>query len=79
MSRGSTRGSGRALTVACLRMKMTSWYVATGRTAACARLIASYLACSTNVARLLWATREVHGGRIVHGARQQHFVRSLPQ
>ena len=34
----------------------------------------SHGVCSTDVARLLWATREVHGGRIVHGARQQHFV-----
>ena len=52
---------------------MTSWYVARGRTAACARLITSFLACSTDAARLLWPTREVHGGRNVHGARQQHF------
>ena len=45
-----------------LRMKMTSWYVARGRTAACVRLIASYLACSSDDARLLW--RKVHIGRI---------------
>ncbi len=70
MSRGSTRWSGRALIVACLRMKMTSWYAARGRTAACVRLITIYLACSTDVARLPWATRRVHGGRIVRGAHQ---------
>ena len=27
--------------------------------------------CSTDVARLFWATQEVHSGRIVHGARLQ--------
>ena len=59
--------NGRALAVACLRMIMTSWCVAKGRTAACVRLITRYLSCSTNDARLLWATREVHGGSIVHG------------
>ena len=42
-------------------------------------ILVKYLECSTDVARLLWATQEVHGGRIVHGARQQHFVQSLQQ
>ena len=48
---------------------MTFWSVARGRTAACVRLTMNYLGCSTDVARLLWATQEVHSGRIVHGAR----------
>ena len=38
----------------CLRTKMTFWSVA------CVRLTVKYLGCSTDVARLLWATQEVH-------------------
>ena len=65
--------------VACLRLKMTSWYVARGWIAVCVRLIASSVTCSTNDVWLSRANREVRGGRIVHGDRQQHFVRSLLQ
>ena len=54
---------------------MTFWSVVRGQTAACVRLTEKYLVCSTDVAWLLWATQEVHSGRIVHGARLQ----SLPQ
>ena len=65
--------------VACVRLNMTSWYVARGRIAVCVRLMACCVACFTNDVWLFCATREVRGGRIVHGDRQQHFVRSLLQ
>ena len=48
------------------RSKMTFWSVARGRTAACVRLIAGCLACSTGVARLLWAT---HHSTVLRAAR----------
>ena len=43
---------------------MTCWSVASGQTAACVRLTLKHLGFSTDVARLLWATQEGHGGRI---------------
>ena len=36
---------------------MTFWSVVRGETAACVRLTMKYLGCSTDVARLLWATQ----------------------
>ena len=47
------------------------------QTAACGRLTVQQLRCSTDVTLLLWVTREVHGGRIVLGARQQHSVMKM--
>ena len=54
---------------------MTFWSVARGQIAAGVRLTMNYLECSTDVARLLWVTQEVHSGKIVHGA----HLPSLPQ
>ena len=50
---------------------MTFWSVARGQSAVCVELTMNCLDCSTDAARLLWATQEVHGGRIGHGARLQ--------
>ena len=54
---------------------MTFRSVAKGQTATCVRLTTKYLACSTDVALVFLATREVHGGRIG----QQRFVQILLQ
>ena len=48
-------------------MKRTCAF-ARGQTVVCVQLTMNSLDCSTDAVRLLWATQEVHTGRIVHGA-----------